>query len=938
LIADSRDLLERDTELARIEGAVAGACAGAGSVVLVEGPAGIGKTALLRRATEIAAERMTVLSARATQLEREFPFGAVRQLLEPPLRAAAPERRSRLLDGAASHAAPALGLSGEGSLGTDPGFATLNGLYWLVSDLAEERPLLLVLDDAHWADRDSLRFLAFLGPRLSELPALLVAAARIDEWDADAPFAATASDPVAKAVVPPPLSAAASATLVDSHLEGGADPAFVRACHSATGGNPFYLRALLDELRRDGVAPTEDAADLVLGLGPHAVGRVLVARLGSLSPAAPRLVRAVAVLGEDADPRHAAELAEIDPAEARRAAAELANAAILEPTESLRFTHPIIRNAVYEDIGHLDRAVLHGRAVEVLGFDESAAERIPGHLLAVEPAASAAVVETLRSAAAAALGRGALDSAVAYLRRALDEPPGEAERPGVMLELGLAEAQILDPRAPERLESAAATAGDPLSRGTALASLGIARYLQGDSTATAEALREALDLIPPGAGGNAEAYLLLTRFMAGRAVPELAPEVAGLLDQPRSGPDGEATPGEAARMQAAAFDAFLRGDRGLALQRLDRAEELLEGVRRSLPVTLMLGAFQSVLDRHVDAAPNLDAAFERARTRGSPMLMALALEGRTYLRWITGDLAGAIADGETRLRLGGEEWDPATTPVRAMLALCLVERGELAAATSALELPAGVEERLRGMWGWLWLPLARARLALERGEWARARDHALTAGERLSAIAAPSPDYMPWRSIAAVALTQLGDRDRALEIALEQLELGRRADSPRAIATGLAATGSIAGGDREVEALREAVSLLEGSAARLDRARALVDLGAALRRSGARADAREPLAAGMDLARECGAAPLAERAYIELRATGARPRKPDYAGVEALTPSELRVARMAADGLTNREIAQRLFVTVKTVEFHLGQTYRKLEISSREELGGALGK
>lgn len=934
--AASGDLLEREGELERIEAAIDRGCAGRGAVVLVEGPAGIGKTALLREAGRIADGRMTVLSARATQLEREFAFGAVRQLLEPPVRAVSAERRRELLAGAAGHAAVALGLGEEVS--DDPGFATLNGLYWLVSDLADEQPLLLVLDDAHWADRDSLRFLTFLAPRVSDLRVLLLLAARPEEWQPDAPLSATASDPAASALVPAPLSARASARLVDAAFDSHVHPEFARACHAATGGNPFYLRALVDELRRDSATPSEASAQRVLGLGPHAVSRVIVARLGSLGAAAPRLVAAVAVLGDGADRRLTAALAELDPDEARSAADELAEVSILDPGEPYRFAHPIIRNAVYEELGQRERADLHGRAVELLRADPAFADRVPGHLLAVEPAADASVTEALRAAAFDALRRGAINSGVSYLRRALAEPPPAAVRAEVMLELGEAEAQALDPEAVGHLEAGLAGTRDPFARGRALATLGLARYLQGDAEGAATALREALEPIPPGGGGTAEAYLLLTLFMAGRPVPALVDDLSALVEIPRAGPGGEPTHAEVARALALAFDAFLRGRREAALGHLGRAEELLAQIAPTLPATLMLGAFQCVLGRYRGARSNLDAAFDFARNRGSPMLMALALEGRTHLRWMTGDIGGAIADAETRLRLGGREWDPATTLVRVMLAVCLVDRGDADAAADAVDLPERVEQHLPGMWGWPWLPYGRARVALARGDWTAARENALAAGERLLEIQAPTPEYLPWRSLAARALGRLGDTDAATELCREELELARAAGSSRATGVALAALASLAEGERELELQREAAELLADSPARLEHARVLVGLGAAIRRSGRRAEAREPLVEGMEVAKRCGAVALADRAYAELRASGARPRKPTRSGLEDLTPSELRVAGMAAEGLSNREIAENLFVTVKTVEFHLGQTYRKLEISSRDELGEALNR
>ncbi len=191
-------LLERDAELAALEAAIEDARRGAGTLVVVEGPAGIGKTRLLRAARErAAASGMAVLTARGSELERDFPLGVVRQLLEPAVRGEAARRRDDLLAGAAQPAAAVLGMAeaAERDVFADPSFATLNALYWLVSNLAEAGPLLLAVDDAHWADSASLRFLRFLLGRLEDLPVTLVVAARPSDPAADAELlAALAAD------------------------------------------------------------------------------------------------------------------------------------------------------------------------------------------------------------------------------------------------------------------------------------------------------------------------------------------------------------------------------------------------------------------------------------------------------------------------------------------------------------------------------------------------------------------------------------------------------------------------------------------------------------------------------------------------------------------------------------------------------------------------
>ena len=256
-------LLERIDELARIDAALADACAGRGRFVVLEGPAGIGKTAVLAAVRESAAARgMRVLRARGTELEREFAFGVVRQLFEPPLAHASELERGELLHATAGTAAAILELPGAApapddpaSLRPDVSFAVLHGLYWLCANLAAAGPVCLVIDDAHWADGPSLRYLAFLLTRLEELDVALVLATRPQEARTDTELlAALAGDSGADLIRLSPLSRAAVAELVEATLVGVPDPLFVDTCLRETGGSPFLLRVLVDALREGGVS------------------------------------------------------------------------------------------------------------------------------------------------------------------------------------------------------------------------------------------------------------------------------------------------------------------------------------------------------------------------------------------------------------------------------------------------------------------------------------------------------------------------------------------------------------------------------------------------------------------------------------------------------------------------------------------------------------
>jgi DNA-binding CsgD family transcriptional regulator len=331
----------------------------------------------------------------------------------------------------------------------------------------------------------------------------------------------------------------------------------------------------------------------------------------------------------------------------------------------------------------------------------------------------------------------------------------------------------------------------------------------------------------------------------------------------------------------------------------------------------------------------MDLALADARARGSLFGFALASASRAECDYCLGDLAEVEADAQAAIEAGGSEhW------VLAPMAVCahvkaLVEQGRLREADQTLgrwDVPYGLDHP--GMTNWM--PFARGRLALAMGQWASAKDFYLAVGEWMTAWGERNPGLIDWRTGAALALARLGELDSARELNDEVIALGRHLGQPRTLGIGLWCAAAVRGGAEAVELLREAVPQLGHARARLDQARALIDLGAALRRGNHRKDAREPLREGVELARVCGATALVERGHVELIASGARPRRTALTGSDSLTPSERRVSRLAADGLSTPEIAQQLFVTVNTVESHLRRTYLKLGVHSREELVSAL--
>jgi DNA-binding CsgD family transcriptional regulator len=269
---------------------------------------------------------------------------------------------------------------------------------------------------------------------------------------------------------------------------------------------------------------------------------------------------------------------------------------------------------------------------------------------------------------------------------------------------------------------------------------------------------------------------------------------------------------------------------------------------------------------------------------------------------------------------------------RSYLADVLTNRGELEEAEQALA-ELGLPEEVAESGHLIFFLGARGWLRYAREDFAGAAADFERLGTCMEAFEMFNPAVVAWRSHLALALLALERREEAIKLARKEVELARAWGAPRPIGVALRVQGLVEGGEEGIARLRESLAVLEGSSAQLERARTLIALGVALRGS----EARELLEQGLDIAVRSGAQPLVEQAEAQLAATGARPRRLLLSGVESLTASERRVAKFAAGGLSNKDIAQALFLTTKTVEEHLGTVYGKLGIGSRTELPQALG-
>jgi DNA-binding CsgD family transcriptional regulator len=931
------ELRERRTELEAMAEAVRAACRDEGNAILVEGAAGIGKTALLAAASHDGAQAgMTVLSARAGDLERDFAWGVVRQLFDAQIARAPAARRAELLRAAAGLAGPALGLEATGDEPAEASFSTLHGLYWLTVNLAERGPVALVVDDLHWADSPSLRFLAYLTPRLAGLPVLLVAALRPPGTEPGTDgelLERLAAEPAAMRLRPRPLSRAACAELVQARFADQAAEELCVASHELSGGNPFLLRELVAELADEGIAPDADAVDHLRRMTPAAISRMVLLRLARLSGGAIALARAVAMLGTEAELRRARALADLGPTEAADAAVALIRSGILTGEDVLVFVHPLVRSAVYEDLTGPERSRWHRRAAQLLDEQDAPLGRLAAHLLASAPDGDPWTVERLRAGAAEARADGAPEVAADYLRRALAEPPSDAVRRDVLFELGNVEAGQDLAAACRHLEKALAASDGGRQRAAGALALGEALALCGR-------LGEAIDVL---VGGIAELCEDPSELRA--------PLEAALLGAARWEPSAqrlrhdlvETIERRAARGAALgrqlhgqlAVEAAARGvERDAAVRHAREAlagfEELSNAGASIVPEAALVLAFADHADEARTAA---DAWLALTRRRVWPLGAALGSTTAALAALYRGSVSEAVANARGAV---GPSAEIRLAPISvAFLVEALIERGEIALALRELS-DRGLDGELPDGWAPTPLLLARGRLHAAAGDHDAAIRDLLAAGERAEAWGISNPAMYPWRSSGAVSLAIVGRRDEAAELAHAEVELACRWGAPRAIGVALRACGVVDGTDRGLELLHAAAAGLERAPAPLEHARALTDLGAGLRRAGRRAEARDHLRRGLDIAHRLGGIAVAERARQELAIAGARPRRDALRGRDALTPSELRVAQLAADGQTNRQIAEALFVTLRTVETHLTSTYAKLGIESRRELASAL--
>jgi DNA-binding CsgD family transcriptional regulator len=832
------------------------------------------------------------------------------------------------LEGAARFAAPVFEGELVGAADRDRVGAVLHGLYWLVAGLAERSPVVLVIDDAHWLDPASARFVVYLARRIESFRVLLVVGLRSGEGSGAAELAAALGGLAVMVLRPAALSEEASAVLVRGVLGARAGEELCRSCHQATGGNPFYLRALAVALAAERGSLSE-AAGRVRVLGGSAVGRSVLVRVAGMGSDCGRLAEAVAVLGSGSALRHAASLAGLERDRAELAADRLRAAELLVPGSGLSFVHPIVSEAIAIELAESRRAALHREAARMLLADGAAADRVAAHLLSSEPYGEGWASEALRAAAREALAQGAPEAAVSYLRRAMAEPPPPGSRLEVLLELGGSESMLPNHREFAAFRRALELASDARRRVEIVCELADALMGVTEFGSACELLEGVLadgEALDEASSERLEAYLIAggvhdlrrTRRVLARAAPQFERAGRGEIEDSFL-LTALATSGALAGRPAEQVAALAR--RALRDRRLWELWTAMAGASIALTWT----------DQLDEAARVQDSAIAESQRRGSAPMFIWSVAYRSYVAWRAGDLELAEDHAQRALELARELGPYPFVPIYD--AGVFVERGRGRQAAELLEPLDLWEERSHG-WQVLLAERGQARVAV--GDLEDGLVDLLEADRRMAAAGLQLSVLTDWVPAAVLALTQLERTEQARELAERELADALAFGAPRRHGIALSISGTLDPGKHGLARLQDAVSILERSPARLEHARALVNLGAGLRVRGDREQARAPLTAALDTAHRLGAIALAERAHRELIATGARPRRRAQSGRDALTPAELRTARMASQGLTNHQIAQALFVSARTVEAQLHQAYTKLAIRNRAQLRDAL--
>lgn len=892
------------------------ASGGRGGLVGVEGPAGIGKSILLAHVREKATSAgWRVLDTRCTPMSTTISNCLLRDWFGT--------LAHRIGSGIHPFDGPGQVLA-DLTDGSGRGIGDLAyGVRWVLEDLTTDQPVLLVVDDLQWADAGSLQVLDLLVNALGQLPCLVVYAVRTGER-VSSPESLGRIQQASKILTPAPLSLAAVASLMQE-MNPSVTDADVEEVHRSTGGVPFYVQEVVAE----GGETT-----------PEAVIGSIAGRLPRVSDTAAETARAIFVLGSQASIGTVSALTgeQLDVVADDIAALVAAQVVSLENGQ-LAARHPLIAQAVLAHMTSAESAELHRRTAELLASRGAARAVVANHLLHTVPAGDPRVQARLREQGEHALGGGSYDMAIRYLDRALAESVIGEEQIQMLSALARAHAASGD------LDEALATwerASGLTDDVDVLAGL---RAEAGDALVMAGRLREAQATFgsvgdPASATGPAQQRLVARMVMAGLvtgvSVGQLRTQVERVLAQPEEQDSHEDRLSLAAGSMLLAFEGQ---DAGSAKEMALRAAGggLLLQEEGSEGTALYMATASLTWTSSVEVSEALlTAAIEEAQARGSGTAFASASGCRGYARVRMGKITEAILDLEAALEQRAQGWNTYLALVLASLVECRIARGELHAAL-AYENDLSALTQEPGLAG-AYATSALADLADARG------DHELAATlfaevGRLVSGRMDNPAILPWRAGQSLAMIRLGQHKDAIPLARQNLDAARSFGAPYAIAQALRTLATVDPTSDRLGQLRLALDTLRGTRAVRLEAQIATDLAGMQVLLGGAGSGEEAVTLLRKAEAQAGfqeLRPLSDRVRRLLERVGEPVHRSTSEAVNTLTVSERRVADLAASGMSNRQIAQQLFVTVKAVEWHLSNVYRKLGIRSRTRLPAVL--
>jgi DNA-binding CsgD family transcriptional regulator len=914
----------REEELAAIRAFLAAPEELPGAVVL-EGEPGIGKTVLLGQAMA-EARSYRILAAAPAEAERELSFTGLMDLIEPVLEPAVTE-----LPPPQRHALE-VALLQRDTGGSDPDPRAIGaGVLGVLRALARDGPLLIVVDDVQWLDGASQSALSFAVRRLQAEPVALLFGRRLDGEAERAPLERSLAGERLRALQVGPLTLGAVQRILRERLGDALPRPVVRRVWQASAGNPFFALEIAQALQGR-VASVEPGQPLPV---PENLARLVQDRVGALPPGALRVLWIVAAastptlgllesaLGTDIGPLLESAV----------------DAKIVELRgDRIRFVHPLFASAVYSLIGEDERRELHLRLARLIDEDEERTRHLARTAEAPDEEAAAA----LEKAARKARSRGATSAAAELCEEALrlTAPTSQdlARRRRIVAS-GYHFESGDTVRAIALLQEAVASARRGPTRAECLSRLARIHVYEGDRRAAVELFRQALAEAgdDPGLRWDAEEGIAISQFLIREDLGRAAEHARSAVELAKRTRDPSHL---AVAFGTRGLVAGLRGESEEAAGALDAAVQLEEAAAQLRPVqqpTFNLAVFFAWTDQFQASVSSLDTAYERAVMQGDDSSLPWILGYRSLGEWTLGRWEQARRSAEEGYEIALQTGQPAQQALAlASRALVAAGRGDedrgRSDAESALVLSAehdAMVATITGTWA-----LGVLDLSLGKADEAHRRLAPLV--ERLEAAGVEEPGSMRFVTDEIEALILLGELDGAAALLDRTVNRARKLDRASVLAACARCEGLLAAAKRGIEAAEDALRGALREHARMtipfDRARTLVALGSLLRRMGRKRDARATLEEAHAEFEQLGAVLWAEAARGELARIGGR-----AASRGELTPTEEKVAALVVEGRTNRQVAAALFVAERTVEYHLGNIYRKLGVRSRGELAGRLG-